>query len=197
MNDIGRFTGSLLLLDADILYPIRVCDFILTASSLRLLARPVVSERVLVEAQRNVVADRPNLSQQRIERRFQNVRAATDGHDQAIGELLDNASIVNPKDRHVLQAAIHHGVDFIVTNDSHLRREITTWIGQRLEAGSLRGAVSADDLAHGLANESADEVLAVVRAMNDRFHNPTRSMSETLASLVKSMPSLRVLNPEP
>jgi hypothetical protein len=35
---------------------------------------------------------------------------------------------VNAKDRHVLKAAIHHDVDFIVTNDSRLQREITAWI---------------------------------------------------------------------
>ena len=197
MTDLGRFTGSLVLLDADVLYPIRVCDFILTASSLRLLARPVVSEEVLAEAQRNVVADRPHLGQQQIERRFQNVRVATDGHDQAIDELLDNESIVNQKDRHVLRAAIHHGVDFVVTNDSRLRREITAWIDRRSEAGPLRAAISADELAAGLVNESPDEVLTVVQAMSDRFFNPTRSLSETLASLAKSMPSLRALHSRP
>ena len=197
MTDLGRFTGSLVLLDADVLYPIRVCDFILTASSLRLLARPVVSEEVLAEAQRNVVADRPHLGQQQIERRFQNVRVATDGHDQAIDELLDNESIVNQKDRHVLRAAVQHGVDFVVTNDSRLRREITAWIDQRSEAGPLRAAVSADELAAGLVNESPDEVLTVVQAMSDRFLNPTRSLSETLASLAKSMPSLRALHSRP
>ena len=100
---------------------------------------------------------------------------------------------MNAKDRHVLSAAIHHGVDFIVTNDSRLRREITTWIGQRPEADSLRAAVSADGLAAGLVNESPDEVLAVVQAMSDRFRNPVRSLSETLANLAKSMPSLRAL----
>jgi len=55
------------MLDADVLYPIRVCDFILTAGSLRLLARPVASDEVLAEAQRNVVTDRPHLGQQQIE----------------------------------------------------------------------------------------------------------------------------------
>ena len=172
MSDAGLFTGSLLMLDADVLYPIRVCDFILTASSLRLLARPVVSADVIAEAQRNIVADRPDLRQEQIQRRFGNVRLATDGHDQEIGELLANELVVNAEDRHVLIAAIHHGVDFIVTNDSQLRREITTWIGQRPEADLLQAAVSADDLAAGLVNQSPEEVLAVVQAMSDRFRNP-------------------------
>lgn len=192
-DDIDSFFGSLLLLDADVLYPIRVCDFILTASSLRLLARPIVSEEIIAEAQRNVLADRPNLNQEQIERRFRNVRLATDSYDPTIGERVDNESIVNAKDRHVLRSAIHHGVDFIVTNDARLRREITTWIDQRPEASQLRAALSADELAAGLMNESPNEVLAVVKAMNDRFLNPTRALSETLASLTRSMPSLQAL----
>lgn len=197
MSNSGPFTGSLVMLDADVLYPIRICDFILTASSLRLLARPVTSDEVLAEAQRNVVADRPQLGQPQIERRFRNVRLATDGHDQTISDTLDNESIVNQKDRHVLRAAIHHGVDLVVTNDSRLREEITQWIDQRSEAGPLRAAVSADDLAAGLVDESPNEVLAVVQAMSDRFLNPARSLSETLASLTRSMPSLQALTSRP
>ena len=122
---------------------------------------------------------------------------ATDGHDQTIGEILDNESIVNQKDRHVLRAAIHHGVDFVVTNDSQLRQGITKWIDQRSAAGMRRAAISADDLAAALVNESPDEVLAVVQAMSKRFVNPSRSLSETLASLTRSMPSLRALAAPP
>lgn len=197
MTTSNRIIGSLLLLDADVLYPIRVCDFILTASSMRLVARPVVSEQIIAEAQRNVLADRPNLTEERIERRFRSVRVATDGHDQPTGERVENESIVNPKDRHVLRSAIHHGVDFVVTNDSRLRREISTWIDQRSEAGSLHAAISADELATALVKESPEEVLAVVHAMSDRFLSPTHSFEETLASLTRSMPSLRALRDLP
>jgi hypothetical protein len=53
--------------------------------------------------------------------------------------------------------------------------------------------VSADVLAAGLVNESPDEVVAVIQSMSQRFRNPARSGSETLASLANSMPSLRTL----
>lgn len=36
--------GALILLDANILYPIRLCDFFLTAGTVGLIAKPVVSE---------------------------------------------------------------------------------------------------------------------------------------------------------
>lgn len=196
MRISGRSTGALLLLDADVLYPIRVCDFILTASSIRLLARPVVTAEILAEAQRNVIADRPSLSRERIERRFQAVRVVTDGHDQMTGRTLDSESIVNLKDRHVLQAAVHHRVDFVVANDSRLRREISLWITRRSEPVWLQAAITADDLAAGLVAESPDEVRVFVEAMSERFRSPARSFSETLASLTKSMPSLHMLSPD-
>ena len=70
---------------------------------------------ILDEATRNIAADRPDLEPARIERRFTAVRAATDGHDQPINRRFADTSIINPKDRHVMAAALHHGVDYIVT----------------------------------------------------------------------------------
>ncbi|MEY4230717.1 MAG: hypothetical protein RLZZ362_1566, partial [Actinomycetota bacterium] len=110
---------------------IAVCDFILTASSHQLLARPIVSAEILDEATRNITADRRDLGPTRIERRFNAVRAATDGHDQPITRRFVDTSIINPKDRHVLAAALHHDVDFIITNDTRLCAEITAWLNHR------------------------------------------------------------------
>ena len=50
------------------------------ASTNGLLQRPIVSDTILDEAHRNVVADRPDLDAALIERRFANVRLATDGY---------------------------------------------------------------------------------------------------------------------
>ena len=71
--------GALVLLDANILYPIRLCDFFLTASTTGLIGKPVVSEEILAEAQRNVTANRADLGEERIKRRFDAVRIATSG----------------------------------------------------------------------------------------------------------------------
>lgn len=61
MNRNRPVKGSLVLLDANVLYPISICDFILTSSSHQLLARPIVSAEILDEATRNITADRPDL----------------------------------------------------------------------------------------------------------------------------------------
>ena len=66
------------------------------------------------------------------------------------------------------QWAVHHRVDFVVTNDSRLRREISLWITRRSEPVSLQAAITAGDLAAGLVAESPDEVRVVVEAMSER-----------------------------
>ncbi len=55
-DEASAVRSLLLLLDADVLYPIRICDFILTAASRDMLQRPIVSDTILDEASRNIRA---------------------------------------------------------------------------------------------------------------------------------------------
>jgi predicted nucleic acid-binding protein len=194
MTQLRSVSGALLLLDADILYPIRVCDFVLTAASLRLIARPVVSGEILDEAFRNVLKDRPDLEPLRVARRFNHVRAAVDGHDQPIPRRQVDTSIVNPKDRHVLAAALHHRVDFIVTNDVRLRREISAWLVAHGDRIPHVAAIAADDLASRLVDEVPAQTESVVRQMASRFRDPPRTYADVLAALCRSLPSLARLD---
>ena len=194
MTERKPVSGALLLLDADILYPIRVCDFILTASALKLIARPVVSDMILEEAARNVRADRPDAdSAVRINRRFDAVRSVVDGFDQPIPKRYVDSAMVNPKDQHVLAAALHHGAEFVVTNDARLRREIKAWIAQHGKRRRLIAAISADEFASRLLNEARSSVESIVREMASRFRDPPRSYAEVVTGLAKSMPSLGIL----
>lgn len=102
----GTVRGARLLLDADVLHPIRICDFILTASTNGLLQRPIVSDIIIAEAIRNVVADLPDLGEARVQRRFANVRVATDGHGIGVPRRFTDEAIVNEEDRHVVAARV-------------------------------------------------------------------------------------------
>jgi rRNA-processing protein FCF1 len=191
MTDPKPMSGALVLLDANVLYPIRVCDFILTAASLRLIARPVASAAILDEAARNLTSDRPDAeSARRIARRFEAVRRAIDGFDEPIPERFVDDSIVNAKDRHVLAAALHHGADFVITNDNRLRGEVNRWIEPHSEGRKLTAAISANTFASRLLAESPAGVEAVVREMVRRFRDPPRSFAEVAVSLSRSIPSL-------
>ena len=117
MTAVGPVRGARLLLDADVLFPIRICDFILTASTNGLFQRPIVSELILAEAIRNVIADLPDLDEARVQRRFANVRVATDGHGIVVQRRFVDEVIVNEKDRHVVAAAIFNSVAFVVMTE--------------------------------------------------------------------------------
>jgi hypothetical protein len=178
-----------LLLDADILYPIRICDFILTAAALDRLQRPVVSDVILNEAQRNITIDRPALTDA-VERRFTAVRQSTDGHGLAIPKRFVDDEIVNEKDRHVVAAARFHDVDVIVSNDRRLRRETGAWAAQRRYRVQ---AWSADELVGRLLAEDRRAVVETIESMAARMKDPPRSTDEVLGVLIDSLPSLRAL----
>lgn len=185
-------TRSLVVLDANVLYPIRICDFILTASSLQLLARPIVTAEIIDEAQRNIASDRPDLDPAQIERRFSAVRAVTDGHDRPVpGRHLDLAP-VNTKDRHVLVAAVHHHADYIITNDTRLRTEIRAWLNTA-DSRHPVAVMSANQLSAALIDEAPDAVTAVVTAMAARMRNPIRTVAEVTAALARSLPALKAI----
>ena len=189
MNLRHPVVGSLILLDGNVLYPIGVCDLILTASSHQLIARPVVSAELLDEATRNIVANRPDLEPASIERRFKAVRVSTDGHDQPVPRRFADNTTINPKDRHVLAAALCHNVDYIVTNDARLRSEISAWL-DRQPSHKLIDAITPNQLTAALISESRDQVVGVVTAMATRMRKPTRTVSEIIAALSNHLPAI-------
>lgn len=193
MNLDHPVTGSLILLDANVLYPINICDFILTASSLQLLARPIISSEILDEALRNITADRPDLEPARVERRFDAVRTATDGHDRTGPYRFADNSMINTKDRHVLATALHHDVDYVITNDGRLTAEISAWLAHRSRRHQLRAAISPDQLTAALIDESPIAVIAVITAMAARLRNPTRTVHEVAGALNRTLPAISAL----
>jgi hypothetical protein len=180
-----------LLLDADVLYPIRICDFILTAASLDRLQRPIVSDAILDEASRNIVADRSDLTASQLERRFAAVRRSTDGHTMAVPSRFHDDALINEKDRHVVAAARFHNVDVVVSNDKRLRREVNEWATKH--RSPLR-AWSADQLAMQLRVEAQAGVIEVITAMAARMTDPPRSNEEVLRAMILSLPSLAGLS---
>jgi carboxylesterase type B len=186
-DDVAGVSRPLLFLDADVLYPIRICDFILTAASLGMLHRPIVSDAILDEASRNIVADRSDLSASQLKRRFDAVRRSTDGHGMAVSRRFHDDALINKKDRHVVAAGRLHEVDVIVSNDKRLRREVNKWAAEH--RSPLR-ACSADELASELREANAARVVEVIAAMAARMTNPPRSADEVLSAMTVSLPSL-------
>lgn len=98
------------LLDANVLFPIRLTDLLLTAADARLY-RPLWSEQVLDEACRNAVAEYgPAISSRFDKMRAAYPQAAVTGYEPLVSAMTNHLD-----DRHVLAAAVAGRADLIVT----------------------------------------------------------------------------------
>jgi predicted nucleic acid-binding protein len=144
-------------LDADVLVPILSCDLLLTAFDLGLY-EPVVSNEALVEVERNLIADFPHLDPVSIRRRIGQMRHALEDNLVDAGSVDDVPDAINPKDRHVIAAALAGEASVVITNDRRLRAETET-----ADVGLL--AMSADDFAAHLWELMPDDVDEVIKTL--------------------------------
>ena len=101
------------LLDTCVLYPLHLCDTLLRLAEAETF-RPLWSEDILVELERNLV-EVANLADRQVRHRVNEMRrsfpdAVVTGHRD-----LESAMTCDPKDRHVLAAAVRADVEVLVT----------------------------------------------------------------------------------
>ena len=168
--------GPTALLDASTLYPAALRDFLLRLAD-RYLFAPLWSADIHTEWMRSLLADRPDLSADVLER----TRAVMDRHfpDAVVtgyGALVVGLDLPDPGDRHVLAAAIRGQADVIVTQN------LRHFPVDRLASHGL-AAQHPDPFVVDLFEASPDEVLATVRGHRAALRNPPRSASDHLAAL--------------
>lgn len=101
--------------DACVLYPAQVRDLLLRIATTGVV-RARWTDAILDECFRNVLADRPDLDPQRLERtRALMVRAVPDCLVTGYEHLIDGLDLPDPGDRHVLAAAIRAHAQALVT----------------------------------------------------------------------------------
>jgi len=169
-------TGLTALLDANVLYPAGLRDFLLRLAN-RYLYAPLWSADIHAEWMRSLLADRPDLDPDVLMR----TRAAMDDHFpdavvtgyRAAAAALD---LPDPDDRHVLAAAIEGRADVIVTGN------LRHFPADRLAPYAL-AAQNPDTFVGGLFELHADTVLETVREHRAALRNPPRSSAEHLAAL--------------
>ncbi|MGH9137729.1 MAG: hypothetical protein ACRD0G_11865 [Acidimicrobiales bacterium] len=168
-------------LDADVLVPILTCDLLLTAFD-EDLYRPVVTTVILGEVERNLLAAFPHLDPVALRGRVAQAADVLSRHTHDVGDI-DTAELaaVNPKDRHVVPAAITNGANVIVTNDRRLRREVTA-----MDRGLV--AVTADAFALQLFADHPDGIDEVITALvAKRIRRPV-TRSELVDQLAGALP---------
>lgn len=100
--------------DANVLYPIALCDLMITTLESQLY-RAHWSTSILLEVERTYVRNFPDRSPENIRKRIQLMNVAEPGALVEPPPKLIEAMTNDPKDRHVLATAVAAGAEVLVT----------------------------------------------------------------------------------
>jgi predicted nucleic acid-binding protein len=169
-------------LDADVLVPILSCDFLLTAFESGLY-EPVVSTEVIAEVERNLIENFPHVDPASVRRRVGQMREALEDQLVDVGSADNVDEAINPKDRHVIAAALTGEASLVVTNDKRLRAET-----ESADVGLV--ALSADAFAAHLWELMPDDVDEVVNVLVSKRTKRPVTAQELMEALRGPFPAM-------
>ncbi|MFT4085165.1 MAG: PIN domain-containing protein [Nocardioides sp.] len=172
--------------DANVLYPSTLRDVLIRVALVGLV-QAKWTDQILDETFRNLQANRPDLSAERLDRTRELMnRAVRDVKVEGYEHRIDDLDLPDPDDRHVLAAAIEAGADVIVTKnlidfpagslaphdveaqhpDAFLAQlaELNTGVMRQIVtsiAATWRPGATADDVLLSLATETPTTVSAL------------------------------------
>jgi predicted nucleic acid-binding protein len=176
----------IVVLDANVLFPLSLRDLLLRAFE-KGLYRLQISRQIWDEVIRNLVENGRMTQEQaayldtRVLAFLAETDALVDGYQALIPTLTND-----PKDRHVLAAAIHSHAATIVTFN------LKDFPPQALASSGV-SAEHPDVFACGLYAENATAMAAVVREQAAGLRRPPLTISEVLDTLERHVPELVAL----
>jgi predicted nucleic acid-binding protein len=166
------------VLDANVLIPLTLCDTLLSTAEEGLI-QIYWTEEILDEVRRNLVAKHWCTEPQALRRLGFMKRAFPEamvtGHEGLIPAMKND-----PKDRHVLAAAVHVGAQTIVTNN--LRDFQAQHLPRNMQAQD------ADTFLQNLVSQAPEVMLEVLHLQAGQKKKPPVTLHELLAVLEKSVP---------
>jgi predicted nucleic acid-binding protein len=164
------------LLDACVLYPAPLRDFLMYLAVTDVY-RPRWTTAIHEEWMRSVLANRPDLKREHLERtrNLMNTHARESlvtGYE----ALIETLSLPDPNDRHVLAAAIHAGAEVIVTFN------LSDFPGVTLAAYGIE-AQHPDGFINHLIDTTPDDVLSAARLQRESLKSPPKTVEEFLSTL--------------
>jgi predicted nucleic acid-binding protein len=167
---------SVVVLDANVLYPARLRDFFIRLAIAGMF-RARWSDIILDECFDNIRHHNPELDPVRLNRTRDLMNAAVvDATVTNFEHLIENFDLPDPNDRHVTAAAIASGATAIVTFNL---RDFPT---SALATHGLT-AISPDDFARQLHRYDPDAVLEVLTEQATNLRNPRTTLDELLDGL--------------
>jgi len=170
------------LLDADVLYPARLRDVLLSVAEAGLY-RVIWTERILDEMVRNVLGDRPDLTPSQLDHTVSCMMNAFPEAMVTGYESLENVMTNHEKDRHVLAACIRGRADVLVTcNAKHFPPECCSSYDIDVQ--------DPDEFLLYAYDLRPEAFMAAIERMLQRNQSPPRNIPEFLESLQTFTPDL-------
>ncbi len=167
------------VLDANVLIPMAVCDTLIRTAQVRMY-RPHWTATILDETERNLVK-KLGITPASAQRRRQRMEAALPHAMTVDYENLLVAMTNDPKDRHVLAAAVHAGAQVIVTEN--LRDFPAAACGKHnVEARST------DQFLSDLLDMDPEIMFQVICEQASDLKAPAQSIEQVLVSLARIAP---------
>ncbi len=167
------------VLDANVIFSGVLCDLFMR-TALAQLYRAYWTEEILDEAGRNLIRQNRATSAGALRRRTNMQRALPDATVTDYESLIPQMTN-DPKDRHVLAAAVHASAAIIVTQNLH-----------HFPALSLAPhgivAVSADTFLRGLLARHPDAMAHIIREQAADLRRPPQSVRQVLDNLTTEAP---------
>jgi predicted nucleic acid-binding protein len=180
------------LLDANVLYPAPLRDFLVRLSITGVFAARWTPE-IHNEWTRNVLANRPDLTPEQLQRTCDLMNSAVrDCLVTGYQQLIDTLVLPDINDRHVLAAAIHARAEIIVTFN---RKDFPA---AALEPYGIE-AQHPDEFVSGLLDMDEAAVMEAAGRQRAALKNPPKSLEEFLAileqqALTRTVARLRTLS---
>ena len=153
------------LLDANVLYPSLIRNLLMHCATRGLIAARWTAA-IHEEWIRNLHADRPDLSVERLHRTRQLMeQALPDADVTGYEHLIADLRLPDPDDAHVLAAAIHVEAEWLVTQN------VRDFPAVELSRHGIQ-AVTPDDLMCLLLEQRSEDVREVVEALRESLRSP-------------------------
>lgn len=159
------------VLDACVLFPMYLRDTLLSTADEGLYL-PYWSQKILDEAIDNLIGG-GKISQEKAKNLENQIKLAFPEAMVEVPVGLEEAMTNDPKDRHVLAAAVTAGADIIVTNNLKDFREndLAPWniIAQ-----------SPDEFLSDLLDEYPDSIVDLLQQQSQKYKNPPKTFTELI-----------------
>lgn len=168
------------VLDADVLFPASLRDTLLRLAEIELFD-PRWSERILEEVKRNVIEHREGIEEADMNRMAAAMNSAFEDAlvDEAAIARIEDSMQNDPKDRHVLAAAVVAGAGGIVTNN------VSDFPPSACEPYGIT-VTTADEFLCALLDIDSEAVRDTVIRQAAALQNPPHTAAEVLAYLERA-----------